>query len=252
MSGIRLLFAEEERTTSASLSPDSLGHGQDSDDDVIEVDYEGANQTFDFDTPPSKILNLCMKRGAPTQAILLEKGKLTDFIPKVAYHVNKKIGKFDILYPVVNANNKTTWSSLPSKSKYMAESLDIMYQRVKNGAVIKWTVETQIPAARREKACESLYKKYISIPIVCKRSYELLRDENALKEGYLEFFLFKLKLVRFMLGHMDSINLLDPAHFKCPIKSCVSIVKLRSFSNTADVRLYSLLTKQMKEVLYLI
>ena len=190
MSGIPSLFDEEERTTSASHSPDSLSHGQGKDDDVIELDYEGANQRFDFDIPPSKILNLCIKKGAHMQAIFIEKGKVTDFIRKVAYHINKNIGKFDIFYTVVNSNDKKTWSSLPSKIKYipskikyMAETLDIIYQQVKNGAVMKWTVETQIPAARREKACERLNKKYISIPIVCKGSYEFWGNENALKEG---------------------------------------------------------------------
>lgn len=140
----------------------------DSDD---SVDYAVSNAQNTVQLPPTKTLNLRVNKNKPKQSILVQQDKLGDFVTKVSYYIQKKVGKFDILYPAKCKNNKSTqWLSLVTKNKYLDEALTIFYQQVKNNAVIKWTAYTQAPPARSAKACEKLHKQFLLNPVANRKS----------------------------------------------------------------------------------
>ena len=228
--------AVQEKTTlqkdDNTAPTDRLLIDSDSDDD-LDVDYSTANMAEEFEAPPCKVLNLRVSKHKPKQAVMVDKDNLREFVRKVSYYIQKKVGKFDILYPVKCKNKPTQWLSIATKNLYIDEALKIFYEQVKSNAVIKWTCDTQAPPARAAKSCEKLHKEYLRNPEVNRKSYEMLSQPDTM--SYLEVFLSKLKLIRLVLGDIDAINLLGPSHFKCPLKSCGMVVSLRSFNNMTDI-----------------
>ena len=211
-------------------SDDTDESDNDSDDDV---DYSKANETENVLTPAYKTLNLRVNKNRPKQSVMVGRDDLKGFIKKVAYYIQKSVGKFDILYPVKCKNKPTQWLSLATKNRYLDEALKIFYEQVKNNAVIKWTSNTQAPPARAMKSCEMLHREYLRNPEVTRKNYEMLSTPDTI--SYLEVFLTRLKLIRLVVGDKDSINLLGPSHLKCPIKNCGIVVVLRSFNNMTDI-----------------
>ena len=123
--------------------------------------------------------------------------------------------------------------AITTKNKYLDEILELFYGQVTNGATLILSTDTQTPPARQVKKCEKLCKTYNLEPFVSKKSYQLLSQPDSIY--VLEMFLSSLTISRLMLGYSEAINYLGPCHFKCPLKSCLTVVAMRSFNNMYDI-----------------
>ena len=142
MASVKSIFEfedeNENNTSHVRVVPQDLSEGvSNSSSVVVNIDYAGANQSLlPQHIPAVKYLALKVTKGKPPIPFKVDKANLVDAVKKMAYHINKKAGAFDIIYPVVPGGEEPTptYSITTKKSPHLQEMLEVFYEQVKSGA----------------------------------------------------------------------------------------------------------------------
>ena len=208
---------------------------------------QASRQSLDTDNPKVpmfKNFRVTYENGGDEtpEIIRVHKNDTTTLLQRVVakfYEFKLDMKKIEITYPVRTQNSTSTggetWKVkwIPDEVE-LKESLNALYVYAEpDSHLIIRDIVKRPSKARSSKPSEKLYKEYKEIKTVSRQSYEILMEDEDIIDKYFE----KVRIVQIMLNSTDSINLLSPSHFVCPLVDCKGkkTILLRSFNNLSSI-----------------
>ena len=167
------------------------------------------------------------KEKEEVSTIRVAKIEIGGFLDKMASMFLIDKNSIVFTYPV-KMTNGSEMSVKVQRSENLLEALENFYCQTEQLSMLEVSVVNVVKKPPRKiKKSEGNFKLFCRQHSATRRAYEIL-CQNLL---FVDVFISRLSFTRVLLDDVEAVNLLNPAYFLCPVKTCKQLMKLKSFNH---------------------